>query len=1064
VILIAWLAGAASLCFEVLWARRLSLEAGSPLAAFTIVVCVFMAGMAAGAALFGVRASRIGRPLRAFGWLQVAACVPALVLALPAAAALIRAGLRASGAEPGSAGFLALMALLGTGALFLSSVAMGGVTPLLVEAWTREGREPRTAYARLAAAQAAGGAAGALTCGFALLPRLGLSRSLLAAAVAALAGGALALWRSPGAGARGSRPAPAPPDAVEEPAVHPALVAMSLLACGLSLTALEVVWTRLAALSFGSSAQAGSLVLAAAIFGLAAGNLLGPRLLRRRGGAPALALSASAASLAVVLTDPLLGRLPLAGAWLARAVAPGGELATAFVALFVITALPCVFVGAAFPAGFAALNRGGIGAGSAAGVASACSSIGTCLGAPLAWLALEARLGVRGCLVAAAVLLGLAGATVAGRARAGVAGAVAVALALGLGAFAPWDLDLLSSGPFLYGSLYGWAQQEGVSLREALRARGPVLYAREGPEALVTVRRGLSGTLSMQVNGKTDASTGGDMKTQILVAQVPLLLRAAAPGSGTRPPRTLVIGLGSGVSAGSALTHGGTVDVLEISREVVDAAAWFAPDAGAPLDNPRLALSVVDARSHLLFGGGASWDVIVSQPSNPWVAGQASLFTREFFMLERDRLTSGGIVCQWLQGYGLRAEDFRSVVATFTSVFPEASLWEESTAGGDYLLVGSAGPLRIDAARLARALARPDVQSDLARIDVRGPADLLAHYVAGPLQLADLAAGAALQTEDRLALEFTAPRALREETLGGILRVLEPHRVSPATLVPGDAELAAALEREARAGREERRWAAGLGLFEAEGIQDPELLHALAFLRAGMRRPALDAVRAVAARHPREALPRMILAHLAMAQGHAGEAAAALADAVAAEPGNARARLFLARALFAAGRLPSALAVNDDVRRLDPDSVDAVSDACAMRLAAGDDQAAAPFCERAAAEGSIAEALANLGVLRAREGRFDEARSAYDAALARQPDLQDARYNLAALAWRQGLEIEGLRALEPLLEGAPDVEVMLLAARLAARSGDAAGARHWMERARALDPQAAGAVDPNAPP
>ena len=106
---------------------------------------------------------------------------------------------------------------------------------------------------------------------------------------------------------------------------------------------------------------------------------------------------------------------------------------------------------------------------------------------------------------------------------------------------------------------------------------------------------------------------------------------------------------------------------------MAEAAPWFAGANGSALLNPRLSLRVEDARTRLLFDG-TSYDVIVSQPSNPWVAGQAALFTREFFDLVRSRLAPGGIFCQWVQGYGLRAPDFQSVVATFAAAFPDAKI------------------------------------------------------------------------------------------------------------------------------------------------------------------------------------------------------------------------------------------------------------------------------------------------------------------------------------------------------------------------------------------------------
>src|SRR5262249_52743811 len=159
----------------------------------------------------------------------------------------------------------------------------------------------------------------------------------------------------------------------------------------------------------------------------------------------------------------------------------------------------------------------------------------------------------------------------------------------------------------------------------------------------------------------------------------------------------------------------------------------------------------------------------------------------------RRHLAPGGIMCQWVQGYGLEPGDFRSIVATFAEAFPQVSLWEESTAGGDYLLLGSERPLEVDAAALGRSLRAPPIAGDLGRVEVVGAADLLSRFVADDAALRRFSAGAVPQTEDRLSLEFTAPTALYRDTLGRIVKSLEPYRGDPAALAGDDRALAAEL-------------------------------------------------------------------------------------------------------------------------------------------------------------------------------------------------------------------------------------------------------------------------------
>jgi spermidine synthase len=252
---------------------------------------------------------------------------------------------------------------------------------------------------------------------------------------------------------------------------------------------------------------------------------------------------------------------------------------------------------------------------------------------------------------------------------------VAVAVAT---AFVPkWDPLLLSSGAYKYA-----ASVRGPDLQTALTA-GELRYYKEGATATVAVRR-LAGTTSLSIDGKVDASDAADMLTQRLLAHVPLLLHPA-------PQRAAVLGLGSGVTLGSALTHGlSQAVVLEISPEVVAASRHFDHVNHRALDDPRTAVVVGDGRTHLLLAD-ETYDVIISEPSNPWMAGIASLFTQEFFEIARDRLAPGGILCQWAHTYDISDADLRSIVATFLSVFPHGTLWVVGEA--DVLLVGATEPL-----------------------------------------------------------------------------------------------------------------------------------------------------------------------------------------------------------------------------------------------------------------------------------------------------------------------------------------------------------------------------------
>ena len=173
----------------------------------------------------------------------------------------------------------------------------------------------------------------------------------------------------------------------------------------------------------------------------------------------------------------------------------------------------------------------------------------------------------------------------------------------------------------------------------------------------MSVRR-LLGRLSLAIDGKIDASNSGDMLTQRMLGVLPVLLHPD-------PQDLCVIGLGSGVTLASAMATGlvSHADAVEISPEVVEASAFFSKENGDILRAPGVRLVLGDGRSHLQLTK-RHYDVIVSEPSNPWMAGVAALFTQEFFAAARAKLKPDGVICQWAHTYDMSDRDLRSIVRT----------------------------------------------------------------------------------------------------------------------------------------------------------------------------------------------------------------------------------------------------------------------------------------------------------------------------------------------------------------------------------------------------------------
>lgn len=341
---------------------------------------------------------------------------------------------------------------------------------------------------------------------------------------------------------------------------------------------------------------------------------------------------------------------------------------------------------------------------------------------PGRYLVQLSRLALIGGGACAAVALAPRAATVAGdRLRIVILAAAVVLLAIGVGLPA-WDHEILGSGAYLY------ARSTPEHELDAVLRAGTIKYYRDGAAATVSVRQ-LAGSLSVAIDGKINGSNGADMLTQRLRGMLPALLHG-------HPGDACIIGLGTGVTAASLLATGqgpacryrrdfsrslaGIRFLFERKRRCSEAAS------GAIDRGRRPVASVVDQsairRPHL-------------RTLQSLDGGVAALFTREFFEAARARLKSDGIFCQWVHTYDIRAIDLQSIVHTFATVFPQATVWRVDD--GDLLMIGGTGP-SVES-RLAnvrehwRVGSVPAALSDVGIHDPAAPFELLSLYAGGPM-------------------------------------------------------------------------------------------------------------------------------------------------------------------------------------------------------------------------------------------------------------------------------------------------------------------------------------------
>jgi spermidine synthase len=881
--------GAAGLVYEAVWSKQLSYLLGSSLHAVATVVAAFLGGLALGARFLGVPLARRPGRLRAYARLELGVAVAAALLlpALHALDPLVGVLYRAFG--PGSVGFGIARLLLLFVVLVPPAALMGATLPVLVAEFERGRIGP--ALARLYALNTFGAVAGSILGGFVLIPGVGLVAATAVAVTLNVAVAALAWVR----GKRGAEPvevSPARAEAPDESALpeRPRRIFVVLFGlAGFAALAFQIAWVRLFGLVLGSSVYSFSAVLGGYLLGIALGSLAAARFATGRPtlagfGKLQLALAATAA-----LQLWFFGRVP---GWVyAIGQATGPHFALLFIQelglVLAFILVPCALLGAAFPLGARLLQRAD--GGHATAIAYAINTVGTIAGSLLAGFVCVPAWGVKGTELAALVV-SLAVGVVALALEVGPQSnkspparlrfvnlrlaAAATIVTLGLALFAPaWDPALMTAGAFrpnqaaYMNTVAGSAEASAVW--KATRSYH-VLYYREGINASVIVvgSEDSRGTRIMRVGGKIDASTG-DMETQVISGLLPAALA-------DRGARTMIIGLGSGFTVSAALAAGvGPTEVVELEPGVVEASRFFHEPGHDPLEDPRTTLMLDDARTRLAHGGG-KYGVIISEPSNPWIAGVNSLFTVDFYRLVKTRLEPDGVFCQWLQLYELTPETFATLARSFIEVFPEGNLfavWRNS----DAILIAAPRTRRLALDRLHD----PAVLALLDKAHLASPEALAANYAAPLSALAPLAAGAPFNTDDRPVVEYRAPRDMVEVGRSAILSQLALPQTMPEGKLFADWPAEQWFGIRARAflaGGEGERASAVVGAARAAGLT----------VLADHLGDELESRRREGGASPFEAATKLMLA------GDAPAARAAFERVVAADPTNSAAWLSLA--------------------------------------------------------------------------------------------------------------------------------------------------------------------------
>jgi spermidine synthase len=697
-----FLSGITALIYEIVWARYLTLFLGGTSVANTIVLATFMGGLACGNAFFGRSADRPETSqLRLYSLLELG--IGLLCLLFPTLFAQISSLYIALGSRVGAGAPLndVLKVLLAVLSMFLPCALMGGTLPVLARYVVVSLQDLGSRIGLLYFINTAGAAVGSALGGFWVVEHWGLEFGMVGTSLVNITLGAIFYAISKGEprdlppAPAGAETAPSGQDSYNARQTRVALVAIGV-GGGLSML-YELCWVRVLVLSMGNTVHSFSTMLLSFILGIAIGSALVGRLLRRPRNALALfALCEIGISLLVLAPLPDYEALPFIFFRLGSLLVHTPSTYPLFLLLQVLVGsalmiLPTILIGATLPLASRICTDRLESVGRRVGDVFAANTVGTVLGAVLTGFVALPVLGVERSLMVGAALSGLLGVVLLGTWRPSGPDRPLPALreawrpesldvgprlwptALGLVALATasvalrpaWDPRLLQPG------LYRWEVGHPFKSWDEFKAdarKDTYLFSKDGADATVSVIETATGR-GLLVNGKPDASTYfPDILTQTLVAHLPMFLHRD-------PHSAMVVGLGSGATASAILLHpGSTVDVAEISPEVVSAAAYFSSLNGGILHDPRMSLKIVDGREFLLLSP-RRYDVIVSEPTNLWVPGVSALFTRDFYSVVDKRLAEGGIFSQWLHVYVSDADMVTSVASSLSEVFPYVSAW-----------------------------------------------------------------------------------------------------------------------------------------------------------------------------------------------------------------------------------------------------------------------------------------------------------------------------------------------------------------------------------------------------
>src|SRR5262245_49566041 len=769
--------GCSALIYEIVWYQLLQLAIGSTAVSIATLLATFMGGLCVGSIVLPrLKAAQDRHPLRVYALVETGIAIAGIIALL-----LIPLISRVYWATVGSGfGGMLLRGLIAAICLLVPTALMGASLPVMTR-WIQTTPRGASWWGMLYGANTGGAVFGCLLAGFYLLRIHNMATGTYVAALINLAVAAVSYLmasRTPALVEAGdtTEAANTPRESASRWPIY--LVTAISGACSLGG---EVVWTRLIGYLIGATVYVFSIILAVFLFGLAVGSTIGSWM--ARGGRPRSTLGWTQIGVTVGIfwsAYMIANSLPY---W---PINPLLTISTWHIfQLDMVRTLwgilpPTILWGMSFPLALAAVAQPGEDSGRLVGAVYAANTLGAIVGALSVSLFLIPAIGTQN-VQRMLLLASTAGALILLapqiKQTKSQLGAITLTAAIALAIFMAKGIDKVP------GALIAYGRRMAVNAPNAT-----ILEVIEGRNSSAAISRWSDGQYEIDVNGHVEATTEPyDMKLQRMVGHLPAILHP-------NPKRILGIGFGAGVSAGT-FTRYPTIEsitVCEIEPIIPPLSTkYFAKQDYDVLHNPKTRMMYDDAR-HYMMTTNDKFDIIASDPLDVFAKGTAAIYSKEYFEAVKRHLNPGGMFTLYVPLYESDERTVRSELATFFEVFPDATVWANTVDGRGYDMVFMGGlgtkPMPINLDEVQARFDRPDylpVVESLRDVGVASPMELFATYAGQLSDLGKWTAGAELNTDRDLRLQYLAGWGINSTLEDQIYRKMLTYRVRPENLFLG---------------------------------------------------------------------------------------------------------------------------------------------------------------------------------------------------------------------------------------------------------------------------------------